>query len=78
MFTMIQHPTKTDRRALISLEPGSYVAPAGYVVGGYRTVFPCLTREAAIKVLAAHFQRDHPVALWWCGAAEDIAAVIAN
>lgn len=76
MFTMIQ-AQKQDRRALIKLTPGSYVAASGNVIGTYRVVIPCLTRKAALSLLAKHFRRDPAdVSLWWHGAAEDIAANI--
>ena len=72
-ITMIQHPTKPNRRQIIRLDdPLAYVAPAGYVVGAYDVVFPCLTRAAALKVLAALHKNGACISLWWNGAAQDI------
>lgn len=76
MFTMIQSSKYPTHNALIALAPGAYVSPAGYVIGEYRTVFPKLTRQAALRILASHFHKDNPVSLWWTGAAEEVAGLI--
>ena len=73
MYTMIQSLTKHNRRAIVRLLDDAYVSPAGYIVGPYRLIYPSLTREASIKMLARLFQAGKPCSLWWTGAAEDIA-----
>jgi len=50
-FAIIQTEVNNSKFAVIRLADGSYVSPAGYVVGEYKVIFPRFNIEAARKIL---------------------------